>query len=206
MIVDGLTMSYPSLYWAFDNIVAQDGCTSCIGNDGSTIDLIVIFTMSFDPSGVFSLSPVLQTISGTPTTTMQTYSIDWEGINNGSCADVPVPLYSDHPVDQNLAPFVYDPCHPRIAVPAYFTTIMRELYKLPIECLYFNDDLPYRWYDPPYTLAKVPQSAPALSPTPPASSIRASPSAPEQKTRASPIITPTATAVPPADAKFDLHL
>lgn len=179
VVENGYTFSYPSIYWAFNTIAAVDGC-STIGTSDHSDEII-----AFDPSEVSSLSPIIQTVSGSTEQILQTYSIDWEKVYNGNCENVAGYVIDD---PANLDPYKHDACHPRIAVPSGFLTKVDPKWS---NCI--NDDLPFGYYDPPRAL--VPASALAPTPTALASSPTTLP-APEQGVPASPTAKSTAAPAP----------
>lgn len=177
VVENGYTYRYPSIYWIFNTIAAVDGCSTAGGDHANQV-------IAFDRSVISSMSPVPHIVSGTTENRLEPFSIDWQKFHDQNCGDVAG--YSYDPYDpSNQDPFSYDPCHPRIAVPPGFATLVDPAWSAAL-----NDDLPWGYYDPPVALALQDALSPTVTPIAnPVTALAAS----VQMTPAAPTVTPTAT-------------
>jgi hypothetical protein len=164
-------------YFAFNTIIAENGC-SAIGGSYSNK------TFAFDPSEISSVRGTVLTTEGTITSIYNSYSIDWNALYSRNCSTSKG--YTWNPYNpSNLDPMNIDPCHPRIAIPPGLQTRIDPAWA---QCI--TNDAYIGFYDPPHALTTQSElSVPTI--TPPSQPI------PESATQKASISAPTATPTHP---------
>ncbi|MCJ1447924.1 MAG: Mucin-21 [Stictis urceolatum] len=173
------TYTYPSIYFAFDEIYAEDGCSTIGGHHANTM-------FGFAPSEISSVSSFTTTVNGFLTTSWSSYPIDWNTFHKQNCSTIKGYSYNPHN-PANLDPTNHDPCHPRIAIPTGLSEMIDPAWA---GCI---TNEPYHgFYDPPRVLTT--ETGLLVLPTPTSSSRTSafvSPAAEAQSTAAAPTPAPT---------------